>query len=96
MGGRAMPVVVKIPTPLRRFAGGQRAVTVEAPTVRAALDALVGAFPDMSAGLHRPDGSLRSDARLFVGAEDIRGLDGLDTLVRDGDVIAIIPPVAGA
>lgn len=71
-------------------------MTVEAHTVGAALDELTGIFPDVRAGLQRPDGSLRSDARLFVGAEDIRGLGGLDTPVSDGDVIAIIPPVAGA
>jgi len=91
-----MPIEIKIPTPLRRFTDGQRTATVEAHTVGAALEALMRVFPDVRSGLYRPDGSLRSDARVFVGTEDIRGLGGLDTPVRDGDTIAIVPPVAGA
>jgi molybdopterin converting factor small subunit len=91
-----MPVTIKIPTPLRKHTDGRRRVEVDALTVGAALDAAIDACPGLRAGLFQSSGELRSDARIFVGEDDVRARDGLDTAVADGDTIAIVPPVAGA
>jgi molybdopterin synthase sulfur carrier subunit len=91
-----MAITVRIPTPLRRYTGGQRQVALEADTVSGVLDGLVALFPDIRGGLYRPDGALRSDMRVFVGSDDVRARDGLDTPVASGATVSIIPPVAGA
>ena len=91
-----MSVTVKIPTPLRKHTDGQRRVEVEASTVAEALEALSERFAGIRDGLFRPDGTLRSDARIFVGPDDVRSRDGLETVVAEGDTVSIVPPVAGA
>jgi len=91
-----MVAIVRIPAPLRKYTGGQRQLSVEASTVAGVIESLIAAFPELRAGLYRPDGALRDDARLFVGSDDIRLRQGLDTPVLDGETVSIVPPVAGA
>jgi sulfur-carrier protein len=89
-----MPVKVEIPSPLREQAGGQTEVAVAASTVQAALDDLVRQFPALGPKLFA-DGRLRPYINVFVNDEDIRYLDDMLTAVADGQVVAIIPAVAG-
>lgn len=91
-----MAVTVKLPTPFRRHAGQARSVQVEAATVEEALAGLADQFPAMRQSLYAGDGSIKPFLRIFVGERDIAGLSGLETRLQDGDVISIIPPVAGA
>jgi len=91
-----MSVVVKIPTPLRKFAAGQRRVEVPAGTVGAVLSALVTGSPELADRLYAGDGLLKPTVRVFVGETDIEALGGLAADAADGAVVSIIPPVAGA
>ena len=89
-----MSVLVQIPTPLREQAGGQADVALPAGSVRQVLDALVAAHPALGPRLF-DGGALRPYVNVYVGDEDIRYLDELDTPVADGQTLALIPAVAG-
>ena len=89
-----MPVRVEIPSPLREQAGGKTEVAVEGATVQAALDDLVRQYPALGPKLF-DGGRLRPYINLFVNDEDIRYLDDMQTAVGEGQVLAIIPAVAG-
>ncbi len=89
-----MPVVVQIPTPLREQTGGQADVSVPAGTVQQVLDALIAVHPPLGPKLFDA-GVIRPYVNVFVGDEDIRYLDELETLVADGQTVALIPAVAG-
>lgn len=90
-----MAIKVQIPTPLRPYAGKQSAVDVTATTVGEALQNLVTQFPDLQKHLFGNDGQLRSFVNVYLNDEDIRYLNKSATLVKDGDVISIVPSVAG-
>ena len=89
-----MPIKVDIPTPMREQAGGQAVVEVAGATVREALDDLVRQHPGLGPKLF-DNGRLRPFVNVFVNDEDIRYLDDLDTKVADGQLVALIPAVAG-
>ncbi len=89
-----MAVTVRIPTQLRELCGGRSEVTVEGATVREVLDALESAHPGFAARLF-DGGALRRFVNVFVAEEDIRFLSGLETPVTAGQVVSIVPAVAG-
>jgi sulfur-carrier protein len=89
-----MAVTIRIPTQLRELSGGASEVAVEAATVGEALAALDAAHPGFSQRLF-DDGSLRRFVNVFVADEDIRFLDGVETTVAEGQVVSILPAVAG-
>ena len=86
---------VRIPTPLRTMTSGQAEVTVDGATVRDVIEGLEKQFPGMRARLCDDSGDVRRFVNVFVGDEDIRFLQGLDTPVPDGTQVSIIPAVAG-
>jgi molybdopterin converting factor small subunit len=90
-----MSVNVKIPTPLRRFAGEKSELAVDAQDVAGALAKLLDAHPALKPQLLADSGAVRSFVNLFVNGEDVRFLDGPKTAVKDGDTLAIIPAIAG-
>lgn len=90
-----MSVTVRIPTPLRNMTGGEAKVGVDASNVRQMIDALEAAHPGIRARLCEDTGSVRRFVNVFVGDEDIRFLQGLDTPLSDGVSVSIIPAVAG-
>jgi MoaD family protein len=90
-----MSVTVKIPTQLRSAAGGAAEAKVEGDTVASVLDDLYARFGELRARIADDDGSLRRFVNVYVGGEDIRFLDGLDTTVADGGEVTILPAVAG-
>jgi molybdopterin converting factor small subunit len=91
-----MPTVtVRIPTPLRGFTAEADEVTVDAADVGGAIHVLNAAHPGIAARILTPEGELRPYVNLFVGTHNVRDLDGLASALREGDVIAIIPAVAG-
>ncbi|HEX3872833.1 MAG TPA: ubiquitin-like small modifier protein 1 [Solirubrobacteraceae bacterium] len=90
-----MPVTVKIPTQLRSAAAGNSEALVEGETVAKALDGLYEQFSELRQRISDDDGSLRRFINVYVGGEDIRFLDGLETAVTDGGEITILPAVAG-
>ena len=90
-----MSITLRIPTALRAFTDGQKAVGVNGATVGEALGAFADAHADLRAHLYEEDGSLRSFINLYVGELNIRQTGGLDTPVKDGDVITLVPAIAG-
>ncbi len=86
---------VRIPTPLRSFAGGRAEIAVESPTVGEAVRQLVEAHPGLRRHLLSTDGSLRNFVSLFVNDQDIRTLERDATPLKDGDVVVIVPAIAG-
>ena len=90
-----MAVTVKIPTQLRSVTGGDAETTVDgAATVGEVLDGLYDRYDGLRDRIAE-DGDLRRFVNVYVGGEDIRFLDGLDTSVEDGDEVTILPAVAG-
>jgi sulfur-carrier protein len=90
-----VPVEVKLPTVLRAQADGQATVTIDGATVGAVFTALVEQYPGLRGNLLGDDGGLHKFVNVYKDDDDIRYLDGLDTKVADGDVISILPAVAG-
>jgi MoaD family protein len=89
-----MSVRVKIPTQLREATGGESVATVDGSTVGEVLDSLYARYGELRSRIAE-DGGLRRFVNVYVAGEDIRFLDGLDTPVRDGDEVTILPAVAG-
>jgi len=87
--------VIRIPTPLRTYTRGRDEVQVECATVSEALLELGERAPGILERVLDPAGKLRPFVNVFVGPSDVRTLQGLDSAVPDGAVIAIIPAVAG-
>jgi sulfur-carrier protein len=89
-----MSVTVKIPSQLRAATDGEGTASVDGSTVGEVLDSLYDRFGDLRSRIAE-DGGLRRFVNVYVGGEDIRFLDGLDTAVEDGDEVTILPAVAG-
>jgi len=89
-----MPVIVRVPTPLRTLTGGAEQVDAEGSTVAQIIENLESHHPGIRERL-LDDKGVRRFVNLYLGDEDIRFLDGLETAVKDGDEISIVPAIAG-
>ena len=85
---------VRIPTPLRTLTAGADEVTAEGATVRALVDDLEAKYPGIKDRLLDEKG-VRRFVNLYLGEEDIRFLQGLDTPVNAGDQVTVVPAIAG-
>lgn len=92
---RPMGVKVLLHGAWRGFAGGAKEVTLQAATVREAMDALAAAHPPLRERLRDEHGRLRAHLALFVNDEDARLLGWEDAPLKDGDVIHVIPALSG-
>ncbi len=90
-----MAVTIVIPTPLRQFAGGKSEIEVEAGTAGEALEKLTTQFSDLKKHLYNEQNALRNFVNVYVGDEDIRYLNGSETVVKDGETLLIVPSIAG-
>src|SRR4051794_6544429 len=90
-----MAVTIVIPTALRQFAGDRNEIEVEAASAGEALDKLTAEFADLKKHLYNDQNKLRNFVNVYVGDEDIRDLDGLETALKDKDEVLIIPSIAG-
>ncbi len=90
-----MAIEVRLPTVLRPAAGGQANVSVEGETIGEILKALAKDFPGLGTQVLSLDGSLHRFVNVYLNDDDVRYLDQLDTKVIEGDVISILPAVAG-
>ena len=86
---------VRIPTPLRSYAGGVPQVTVEADTVGSAVRSLTDRHPELRRHLLTPDGKLRSFVSVYLNDKDVRTLQRDATPLSAGDVVSIVPAIAG-
>jgi molybdopterin converting factor small subunit len=89
-----MPIRIHIPAPLRIATDGNAILLVEGATVRQALASVSAGYPDFAGKLFE-GAALKRFINIFVNDEDIRYLDHLETAVKDGDEVSIIPAVAG-
>ena len=90
-----MTIEVKLPTLLRVHSDGEATVFAQGSTVREAFDDLIERFPGLAGSLIGDDGALHKFVNVYKDDDDIRYLDGLDTKLVDGDVVSILPAVAG-
>ena len=85
---------VRIPPTLREVTGGERELPAEGDTVRELLEDLMGRFPGLRSQLVE-DGDLAPFVNVYVEGEDVRTLDGLETDVRPGATVILLPAMAG-
>jgi len=90
-----MSILVRIPTPLRKLTGGQDEVKVPGGTVGEVLQNLEKEFPGFRERLFDEQGSLRRFINIYLNDEDIRFLSLLETKLEEGNVISVIPAIAG-
>jgi MoaD family protein len=88
-------ITVRIPTPLRPFVEDASVLDADADTVGAALEQIGARHPGFLQRIVVGEGELRPYVNVFVGSENVRSFSGLDTPVSDGDIVSIIPAVAG-
>ena len=86
---------VRIPTPLRKFTGGAEEVTVQGSTVGALVADIEKHFPGIQERICDSDGRVRRFVNIYVNGDDIRFLSNLETNVKDGDELSIVPAIAG-
>lgn len=89
-----MPVEVRIPSMLQKFTDGEKTLRYESPTVGALIRSIEQDHPGIGEQLLE-DGELRRFVNIFLNDEDIRFLDKMETKLQDGDVLAILPALAG-
>ena len=90
-----MAVLVYIPTPFRRATNNKDKVQVEAPDVRTLLDQLEADFGGLRGLVRNEEGEVHHHVNIYVNSEAIEALEGLETRLKDGDEVTIIPALAG-
>ena len=90
-----MAVRVRIPTPLRKFTGGEDTVSAEGESIAAVLASLDAGHPGLKDRICEADGSVRRFVNVYINGDDIRFLDNLDSAVKEGDEVSIVPAIAG-
>ena len=89
-----MPVL-RIPTPLRAYTSGQSEVQVSGSNISESLSDLTTQYPPIRPHLFNDSGELRPFVNLFVGENNIKDLQGVETPIQDGDRLVLIPSIAG-
>ena len=88
-------ITIFIPTPLRRFASEQAKVNVSAKNVAEAIRSLTSLHPSLTPYIYDEAELIRKHVRIYLGENDIREKDGINTLLKEGDELSIIPAIAG-
>ena len=86
---------VRIPTPLRKLTADKDEVTVNAASVAELIENMEAEYPGIKNRLCDESGNVRRFINLYVNNEDIRFLSGKETALKDGDIVSIIPAIAG-
>lgn len=90
-----MPIKVRVPTPLRRFTAGVDEVSASGDSIRAVIADLESNHPGIGERLLDDKGELRRFVNVYLNGDDIRFLNQLNSTVKDGDDISIVPAIAG-
>ena len=88
-------VEVRLPTVLRVHAGGNSSVSLDVENLRELFEKLTELYPAMAGQVVTDEGTFHRFVNVYVNDDDVRYLEKLDTKVRDGDVVTILPAVAG-
>jgi sulfur-carrier protein len=86
---------LRVPAMLRPTVGGERVVAAEGATLRELIQNVDKRHPGFAGQLLESDGSQRRFVNIYVNDEDVRYLKGLETPVAEGDVVSVLPAVAG-
>lgn len=86
---------VRIPTPLRKLTSEKDEVTISAANIGQLIDEMENQFPGIKNRLCDESGNVRRFINLYVNNEDIRFLNGKETPLKEGDIVSIIPAIAG-
>jgi molybdopterin converting factor small subunit len=96
MTATATPSIqVRVTSVLQKLTAGQKSVEATGATVAAIIDDLDGRFPGIKKQLYGPDGKLQRFVNVYLNDEDIRYTGGVDTPLKPGDVLDILPALAG-
>ena len=90
-----MAIEVKIPTILRTYTKGEKAVEAKGDTLSALIDDLDVTYPGLKGRLITDDGGLHRFVNVYVNDEDVRFTGSLETALKDGDAVTVLPAVAG-
>jgi len=90
-----MAVRVRVPTPLRRFTNGADEVSAEGDTIRALMEDLERRYPGIQQRICDEAGKIRRFVNVYVNGDDIRFLQNMETALKEGDSISIVPAIAG-
>ncbi len=90
-----MSVTVRIPTPLRKLTNESEVVSGDGGTLMACIDSLEKQYPGLKERLCDETGELRRFVNIYVNGEDVRFQQGLQTSLKPGDEVSIVPAVAG-
>jgi len=90
-----MSVSVRVPTILRTYTQGESEVSADGSTLSEVLESLEASFPGIRARVVDEQGKLRRFVNVYVGNEDVRFVEALDTKTPDGTQVSVIPAVAG-
>lgn len=90
-----MTIKVKVPTIMRKHAGGNAQIDADGATLSALLDDLEANYPGITKNIRSEDGGLHRFINIYVNDEDVRYLGSLDAEIKEGDVVSILPAVAG-
>ncbi len=90
-----MPTTVHVPTPLRKLTNSQAEVEIDAGTVKELMANLEKSYNGIGEKLLDETGAIRRYVNVYVNDEDILFLDGMDTPLKDGDSVSIVPAIAG-
>lgn len=90
-----MSVSVRIPTILRTYTNGESEVSADGVTLAEVLESLDGSYPGIKARILDDQGSIRRFVNVYVGNDDVRFLQALETSTPEGTQISVIPAVAG-
>jgi molybdopterin converting factor small subunit len=90
-----MPIPIHLPSVLAGQTGGIRRIDVSAPTVGAAIDALVARYPQLAPRLRDPRGGVYPFVTIYRNDDDVRLVGGFDATLDDGDELTVVPAVAG-
>ncbi len=90
-----MAISVRVPTPLRRFTAGKDEVPAEGASLRAIIENLETRHPGLRERLLDDKGEIRRFVNIYLNGDDVRFLEQLNSKVKDGDEISIVPAIAG-
>jgi molybdopterin synthase sulfur carrier subunit len=90
-----MAINVRIPQPLRGLTADKSIVPGSGASLAACIADLEVAYPGMRERLMDDGGQLRRFVNIYINGEDVRFMDGLGSLLKDGDEVSIVPAVAG-